>query len=658
MPQHSDSPQGGMYAPLPQSLTDSDSEEELHNSSLHHHHHSSSSHGGGSNNHHHHHKTKKIFNDCGSGGGVSGNATGAGIIGEGTEITIHNHITSDGEEYNGFIGLYTDSDNVAILREPKKEPMSTLRKCCFVLSIQMCILTVVIFIWVLPCSDNFTCPAANERIKTHQWIREYEKIELKGMINIVDGLHGRSKNLAFMYRGDRVFHYNDPRGHGIICLVGSVGEVAWYDEMVNEPTNIDCALFDADKDGSTDCLVTDEYGQLGCISPISGQWLWHVHNQENSTKKRDLLDFPLILPDLNNDGVNELLLASSMGGGRHNNLVIISGSNGSIVGKPTKISECIYIHKLQIDSKFVISFNCVNKQSEFEKFKPLSEIATKVKNFNGKTTATTPTIEQHKFYGQRKNTENQRNIYSVSGKQLIVENRGKCPDNCNVTVTLLDEKNGKDYLLSNATQMYGMVPTKLSFNKTSIESKSDVHGFVIKFWEWNHNETEQKFKSGRLKRDTNTNSDDVDDIQEEEEVFNVFPNIVMRKKRMISLSKSRKFTDNPKSNEKYEFIKESIVLIIFNSTETRIVNTSQSSIIQICQKTNETRVCQPDLNYQENSLLVADLDDDGSQELVSYYTTFLTGEHGEGMKLITYVQLLRLESELPKLYTTEIKEKD
>lgn len=108
--------------------------------------------------------------------------------------------------------------------------MSALRKTCFITSICICILTVVLFVWILPCSESQSCPAKAERIHTHNWLRSYERVEFKGTINVVSGIRGRSKNLVFMYRHSR-FYNNDgtfstasTKQNGIISLVGSSGQ--------------------------------------------------------------------------------------------------------------------------------------------------------------------------------------------------------------------------------------------------------------------------------------------------------------------------------------------------------------------------------------------------------------------------------------------------
>ncbi|KPJ02058.1 hypothetical protein RR46_09870 [Papilio xuthus] len=72
-------------------------------------------------------------------------------------------------------------------------------------------------------------------------------------------------------------------------------------------------------------------------------------------------------------------------------------------------------------------------------------------------------------------------------------------------------------------------------------------------------------------------------------------------------------------------------------------------------------LCQPDLEYQEQSLKIADLDGDRSNEIISYYSTFIAPESYtpknsnpyDNWELTSVVRVIRLESELPKLFMTE-----
>lgn len=462
--------------------------------------------------------------------------------------------------------------------------------------------------------------------------------------------------------------------NGIISLIGTTGQVAWYDELINEPSIIDCNLIDADWNGENDCLVIDEYGEMGCINPISGQWLWHIPRKSQTPP--DKLNFPLVVPDLNKDNVKDLLITcTTIANNRtYNALKLISGANGKQIGQSYAIEKCSSIHKFQIDDQLKVSYNCIINDNDIRITKPLQDLYGRMTKQNITLPETMSDIasNQHKFYGQRKDTLSQSSVYSIHDKELIVENYGVCPDACNVTVTLLEKQNGQSKIIRNfnGTRMYGMVPARLSFNNSHDPSKTAVHGFVIKFWEWSANETDPRpYPMEKRESDAVHNATTAE--------FNRFDS-VLRKKRSWDAIKVKRDTDPAQTNasksknvaitlsdrinsavlqSQMRLIKETVVLIVFNSTDIRIENTSQNNIVQFCRTDSKRHeVCQPDLNNQENSLLIADLDQDGSQELVSYYSTFVESENEVNKwKLITYVQLLRLESELPKLYATDEK---
>ncbi|KAJ6636101.1 hypothetical protein Bhyg_14688 [Pseudolycoriella hygida] len=542
-----------------------------------------------------------------------------------------------------------DDDNVAILPTAKPD---RIRLGLVVLSILFCVSTIVIFL-TLPCGDESnSCPAMVDRVKTHNWLRSYENIEFKGTIYVVNGLRGRSKNLVAMYRKDKRVGDNEtgPRKtNGVISLLGGTGGVSWYTEILNEPMAIDCSLIDVDLNGTPDCLVVDEFGEITCINPLAGTIFWHI--ADRTEKNTKLLTFPLVLPDLNSDKVNELLVTSSI-----NSLTIVSGRNGQKIGSSYIFKECSFIHKFQLDKNLKFSFICIKNETEVQIVKPLDELYQfMTPNGTIKLNPMQKTqINQHKFYGQRKDTVSQRNIYSVSGKQLIVENNGRCPENCNVSVELIEQKNSRNNIVRNfnGSRMYGMVPAILTFNSSGVDTKS---GFVIKFWEWSAQESDVNFHN-KPKRSTSNE-------------FNLFANslkqkrpwkkpldgedVIFRYERSMNIQNSSK---DSILKSRMRLIKETVILIVFNSTDTKIENTSQSNIIQFCQGEQSDIECQPDLNYQENSLLIADLDQDGSQELVSFYSTYVYNGNdtndSSNWQLVTYLQLLRLEAELPKLYST------
>lgn len=724
-----------------------------------------------------------MLSDLGSGGGAGGGSAG------GVEFSNF----SNGGEYD-----MNTADNVAILGSglqdadgaggKRRPPMSPKRRCCFIASLLLCLFAVIGFVWLIPCGNpdgTGACPAPVDRVKTHNWLNNYTKIELRGEINVVAGVRAWENNLVFLYRGDVFFPEFRPtnlKRNGIISLIGNTGAVAWYDETVDEPVAIDCTLLDVDGNGKPDCLVIDEYGELGVINSASGQWHWRF--VEHSPTKLDAYDFPLILPDIDDDGVLDILLISSISLEQRtktyiqqqelpgtdaaqevearNVLRLLSGRDGRPIGDGFRVHDCQQLGKLQLEASAAgksstasaaalsVNFSCLRNNTEQQRSKSLAELYALITNKSivGQRLLPASKISQHRRHGQRaKDAEPQRNVYSLSGRELIIENRGKCPD-CNVTVVLTESRhNGHRMTLRNFTNsgMYGMVPAQWHFKNT----KPNMSGFLVKFWKYhkmatngrhskpaaqakesqqqrnlnsvdkssnytnstsssggssssskNLNASKDKEKSKdksyqakaaqqqqqqkkqqqqpqqqqRLKRETFLNEEDVEEVQEEEEdpslshqfpadheEFDNFEHLLPIQKREAytmpakNQSKSNnKQSSSPMKNYKMQMITETVILVLFIGADTRIENTSQSNIVQFCRNVdrNELPVCQPDLTNQENSMLIADLDQDGSQELVSYMSTFVVGEPDpeRDWKLVSYVRLLRLQSELPAFY--------
>lgn len=487
-----------------------------------------------------------------------------------------------------------------------------------------------------------------------------------------------SSHFLFISRSDRVFENSstDPNQtlhqqhhNGIIALMSSRGKMAWYDQMVDEPKSIDCGLLDVDQNGRPDCLIIDEYGQLGCINPVSGQWMWHIslyqdpssssagsNSSKDGTKSSgrrkaiDLLDFPVVLPDIDNDSVNDLLLVTSLEQINHNNFLFVSGANGRPIGKAYTMLSCEFLHKLKVEDESKLSFNCINNDdTEVTKFMSLLELyrlATGGLELSADRLRTAKDIEQHKFYGQRRSTANQWNIYSISGvADLIVENSGKCPYNCTMSIAIKLE----DERIMNVVQgsgMYGMVPAVLS----SRAGKETVSGFVIKFWEWTEETAPSNEKAGE---ESTTNGPRVKRSGTEDPPRVNWTFVKKGSSKAPDSNRREKREATGKSDLVQRNLKEHVLLIAFNGTTSyKVINTSCSDVVQFCrEKTTKgmNSFCQPDMNYQENSVAIADLDQDGNQELISFYSTF---ERQDDWKLVTYVQQIRLEAELMSLNDT------
>ncbi|XP_056633781.1 uncharacterized protein LOC130443259 [Diorhabda sublineata] len=174
---------------------------------------------------------------------------------------------------------------------------STKRKVALVISIIFCFLPIITFLWILPCNDFNTCT-----LKIPNWESIHENIELLGSINLVRGVFQKNWNLALIYKGS----FTDKKAfkNGILSIMGTNGAIAWDFQQESYPLQMNCSIIDVDNNGYNDCLVVDNTG-LKVVETISGEALWHAHSLEE--KSIPELDMPVKIEDLDKDGINELL---------------------------------------------------------------------------------------------------------------------------------------------------------------------------------------------------------------------------------------------------------------------------------------------------------------------------------------------------------------
>lgn len=497
--------------------------------------------------------------------------------------------------------------------------MSHSRKLCFIISIVLLLGFVMIFLFVLPCPDEDSCSNPFGRSGLH-WIKDYDKFEMKGPVNVIknSGKDGGT-NLIFMYKGDKFIEaMNRPnsKSNGLISIVSKTGEISWQAKMHVEPRYVNCSIIDVDRDGQSDCLVVDTFGQLSALKSSNGKWIWET-KEANSGRipeiYEDLFNFPLLLPDLDDDSVNELLHVFSSSTNTQNSFSLLSGRSGKLIGHSIPVTECIFIYQLQLVEWYTVRYTCINTTSSYTKSIGLNDLylALTGSSINFTRLNSSNSLPQYKYtHGFRSQSNT-----TLRNFNLVIENVGTCPDNCNSSITLIDTaQTGHERATYNFSgrNMYTHYPEKLHFTN----SHKHNFGFVFKYLQWSNNEI---------------NAEAVSMLQK------------------IQNSAQEKY--NKTDVIKVRLIKETVVLIVFsNSDDIKIENTSQSHIMQFCRlDKNGGYICQPRINSLDNSLLIADLDEDGSLELVSFYSTFSVFNNQDHV-LKTYVQLLNLEQELPKLY--------
>lgn len=163
-----------------------------------------------------------------------------------------------------------------------------------------------------------------------------------------------------------------------------------------------------------------------------------------------------------------------------------------------------------------------------------------------------------------------------------------------------------------------MTPVPYYFQSTEdnmVSLKGHVHGFILKIWQW-------------------------------ENYSKKLPPTARVFKRSL-----------PKYNRTYYLneISEMVALITFNETDRHIINASLTDRYQICTEPDDPSACKPDHIDERDSLLIADMDHDNSQELISYSSSYMKREDegNDNWHLVSFVKVLRLENELPKLYESK-----
>ncbi|XP_075212521.1 protein FAM234B isoform X2 [Lycorma delicatula] len=434
-----------------------------------------------------------------------------------------------------------------------KKPWSPLRKMAFVTSLILCFMTISVFLWVIPCEWS-TCPS---NIKQLGWDKTLYGLEMKGEMSVVKtrfGMYlivmarGAIWNSSSSVRGQQF----PPHGSAVICLSGSSGDVSWWIKLSSNPIELDCSILDVNNDGINDCLVLGEHGYLVSIDPESGIKKWKFWENLGLSIVLEKMTFPLVIPDVNNDGINDLIAIAQIHGTLHDvvyneghYLVLICGKTGHLLGRPINNQSCSNMYGLGLDDdSSVLSYTCKTGNSYS---KELSQSLTDIVSEATKkvfTPVQKTKLKQHVSSGLS-------NEYSVGKHRLSLSRTGHCPEMCSVSLNItfcndIGQKEPTNFAWQE-DYIYIMNPVLINFDHT-------LTGFVLKFWQWPHHSIPDT--PGKIN----------------------------------------------KTKIKLEKISERVILVTFNETGeyndiVKIVNASQTDIMQIC----SSEGCQPELNLQTDS---------------------------------------------------------
>ncbi|EFN72697.1 hypothetical protein EAG_06882 [Camponotus floridanus] len=350
------------------------------------------------------------------------------------------------------IKCYQDDIPVMIIEESeqndfwKRRDMSPIRRFCLFASILLCIVTIVIFLYVLPCDSSMICPPIIESQSSISWDKTLQDVEIHGPITTVPG---SPYNLIFLLRGEQ-YRENDtkntmiqrqipPEGGGVISMQGNSGLPLWLVPLKKSPLIIDCASIDIDQSGKPDCIVAGEQGLLVSIEPIAGTIHW-------SATTHTFPKLPIILPDINADNVEDLL---SVAVDDANVLYLAFLSGKTAVSRAMTLK--LLFHNVKMQEIYRKTFIAELKSAR------LFEI---VKQYDKKY-SWKPTPYHH----------------------LTIENEGVCPGQlCRASVNLTLQKLTNESIIIWDHVSSNAFASKPVFLMTL--GKPYTFGFTIKFWQW------------------------------------------------------------------------------------------------------------------------------------------------------------------------------
>lgn len=394
-----------MYRPIPQSLSDSDSDKELQMES------------------------------------VGGNFS-----------KIHKH-HSDGKQ------VKIDNIFQTKFRKPPKR-LSTTRKILLAFSIILCFVTIVVFLWILPCASDKICP-----MQIPNWNRNINGLEFRGDINLMSG-----HMLGICFKNSI---FDERNGGGAAALYASTGDFVWFNSKSEETIEMDCSLLDVNSDGRLDCILQKETS-LEAVDSMMGATIWNMHSHPPRPIMIDDVDMPIAVDDLDHDGVKELLTVIGING-QHNVFVLLSGKTGMSVHEYV-VKACPYI-KIEKYDKYSLIHSCKN-DSRVAYYKILFvELQKAYLDHNYKVEA----MESGYL-------SSQETVYTVGSKILRVNNTGHCPD-CSAEVNVFDKNSNKTLLSKKYDRTLIMNPKTFAFKETKQHKsilQGHLQGYILKLWTWSY----------------------------------------------------------------------------------------------------------------------------------------------------------------------------
>uniref|UniRef100_UPI00358EED58 protein FAM234A isoform X2 n=1 Tax=Myxine glutinosa TaxID=7769 RepID=UPI00358EED58 len=218
------------------------------------------------------------------------------------------------------------------------KPLETWRMVAFVLSLILCILCTMSFAFLVPCPGrpsrrarwNISFPDASSTIAL---------VSVRLQKNSTPGilvLYRTSSNYSSGGNDSCAFSGVPAPCSVLVALSLVDGLVLWKHSEPGIARALECSGgMQTSQNSSTICVMTRGDGTFIAFNPIDGHMIWVIRSTPDVLLIN--LVWPLLfLPDLNSDGIVEILLACAQAGPRKNTSLfyLFSGSNGKLIGQP------------------------------------------------------------------------------------------------------------------------------------------------------------------------------------------------------------------------------------------------------------------------------------------------------------------------------------
>lgn len=385
--------------------------------------------------------------------------------------------------------------------------MSPFRFILFVISILFGFAVIIGVLFIVPCEWSNCISSKNIKLIWSDSI--FIDIELKGRPSTIE-LNQKLIQLLFIVRGSILNSQNVPPrterlpsiGGGLLQIDAITGKEMWRKRLDSLPDTIDCTLLNNQfkENKEVYCIVGASNRNILAVvssSKHKGELVWKKNRPESNTtklnNKNDLvyMEFPVIIPDCNSDGVNEMAFV------HHENnmptLDILSGKSGNKLMSSISNDNCTKMTDLILKYDMSLVYFC-RKNSVVD---PLESIPIKTMlNCSGDW------IPDSVHQTKREHDQIEENQYLLTlGPYYLKINNSyyNCPTDC-VAVVYVTNSSKETVWSKKIDRSYIMKPV-------TFELRNNISGFVIKIWSWDNETIENDIKL--------TNIEKVEYIQEQ-----------------------------------------------------------------------------------------------------------------------------------------------